>query len=377
MKKISILFYLVLSFFTFFACEQQDEIDLSKSKDLQITIDANSQVVLAPTILTKDQIENDNCGDLKITTLFAGQHIEVGEVTISNDEYNLFITYNVTGNWWLEETHLFVGLETNLPLNGGGNPKIGHFPYHGDHDLTQSYTFTIPLNQLEECYVISTHAVVVKKENGDITSSETAFGFGENEFPGNRWGWYFKYCNQECDDKDDDLDDETDVCLNAFAYNATTPDRSYCFSFSDKDQKTHVGWSNEFNFYLRQDKHHTLPLYAKVEKCDTDLTTGDIVKIGYVDIYLFHEGVGDGMQLFTTVKYVITDDAYELSDVNLYLEKNIKYPNDLNPSNGDYNYNNTSSHWNSDNNTFEKIPWPGAYNDWDTYFIPNAMVCKK
>jgi len=373
MKKISILFYLVLVLLTFMSCEEQDGINPQKSTESQIAIDVNSIVHLTPTTSTKEQIEDDMCGDVKTTVLFAGQHKEVGELTISNDSFNLFITYTVTGNWWLKETHLFVGLEANLPLNGSGNPKIGHFPYHGEHNLTQSYTFTIPLNQLEECYVVSAHAVVVKKENGNITSSETAFGFGEKEFPGNRWGWYFEYCNQTCEEDDDD--DESETCLNAFATNTTKPERSYCFNYTDNNQKEHIGWSNEFNFYLQQDKHHTLPLYAKVEKCDTGFTDNDIVKVGYADVYLFHEGIGDGMQLFTTVKYVLTNDLYELTEVNLNLN-NTKYPIDLDPNHGAYNYNKTSNNWNSNTNSFEKLPWPGIYNDWDTYFIINAKVCR-
>jgi hypothetical protein len=385
----------------YISCEQQFEMDSSKSIDPKISVDQKSQITLEPTTFTKEEIENTACGEIKITTLFAGQHIDVGEISISNDANNLFVVYNVKGNWSLKETHLYVGNEGNLPLGGGGNPKIGHFPYHGDHDLTQSYTFTVPLDQLEKCFVISAHAVVVKEENGDITSSETAFGFGENEFDdGSRWGWYFEYCLQECDDDDDENDDSNDEndddnddddgnnddgnddgdnnvedCINAFAYNTSISERSYCSTYTDNVNMTNAGWSNEFNFSTQQNAHYMLPLYANVDNCDLEPASvpGAFV-IGYVDIYIFSEGLGDGAQFFTSVKYVIEDNTYEITDANLYL-KNTKFPNDLDPSGGEYNYNLSSSSWNSSENTFENLPWPGTYNNWDAYFIPQVVVC--
>ncbi len=409
MKKFTLLFSFILLFIAFYSCEQQIEMNSLESIDASITIDKDNQIILEPTTSTKEEIENNSCGETSVTTLFAGQHIDVGTVTVSNDEINLFITYNVIGNWWLTETHLYVGSEENLPLNGGGNPIIGHFPYHGDHGQTQNYTFTIPLDNLESCFVIASHAVVVKKENGKVTSSETAFGFGENTFSGSRWGWYSNTCKQECDDNNDDSDDNDDDddgnddddnnddnnddnddnyddnsddnigednCLNTFAYNTSSTDRSYCFTYTDSDQNINAGWSNEFNFYVQQDNHYILPLYAKVDNCNINPTTNaNTLEVGYVDIYLFSEGVGDGMELFTTIKYVITNTAYELSDADLYLS-NVKNPTDLDPVNGYYNYNVTSDYWNSSQNTFEKLPWPGFYNSWDTYFIPNATVCK-
>ena len=398
MKKISILFYLVLSFFAYLSCEQQDEINSVNSTDLQISIDKNSQINLEPTTVTKEQIENISCGEIFTTTLLAGQHINVGTLTISNDKENLYVTYTVSGNWWLSETHLYVGSKDNLPLNGGGNPKIGHFPYHGDHELVKTYPFTIPLDQLDECFVISAHAVVIKKENGEVTASETAFGEGkeENVFPGNRWGWYIDYCQEVCtDDNDDDNDDdddddddggnddnsddnnggndESEACLDAFAYNELN---STCFTYTNSDSNTIAGWSNTFNYDGQVDQHYILPLFAKVDNCGTAPNIDSNIYIGDVEIYLFSNGVGDGMQLFSTVKYVIKNDNYELSDVYLYLDDYIN-PSNYDPSKGDYNYDNVSNYWNSSTTSFENMPWPqGDYNRSDTYIIPDALVCK-
>ena len=398
MKKISILFYLVLSFFTYLSCEQQDEINSVNSTDLQISIDKNSQINLVPTTFTKEQIESNSCGEIVTTTLFAGQHINAGTVTISNDETNLYVTYSVTGNWWLSETHLYVGSVNNLPLNGGGNPKIGHFPYHGNHELVKTYPFTIPLDQLEDCFIVSAHAVVIKKENGEVTGSETAFADGNNEFPGNRWGWYIDYCQEDCtddndddnddddnddddDDNDDDddggnddnSDDESEACLDAFAFNESD---STCFTYINSDSNTIAGWSNSFNFDGQMDKQYILPLFAKVDNCSNDPNKDSNIYIGDVEIYLFSNGVGDGKVLYSTVKYVIKNDDYELSDVYLYLDDYVN-PNNFDPSKGDYNYDNSNSYWNSSTSSFENMPWPqGDYNVSDTYIIPDALVCR-
>lgn len=380
MKKISILFNLVLLFIAIFSCEQQMEINSLKSIDSNISIDKNSQINLEPTTLSKEQIENNSCGEVKITTLFAGQNLDIGNIMIYNDEANLYVTYDVEkGNWWLEETHLFVGNYSDIPFTGAGNPKIGHFPYHGDHDQTQNYTFTIPISELDDCFVVIAHASAVQKDDDKNTGSETAFGFGEEEFDGSRWGWYFEYCQQQCgeNDNDDSNDDsnnnDANECLNAFAYNAS---KTKCFTYTDSNLITHATWSNQFNFYEQKNQHFTLPLYAAVDNCGIDpISNTNTLEVGYVDIYLFTEGIGDGMQMFTTVKYIINNDAYELSNINLYLSNTVK-PTDLDPSNGYYNYNETSDFWNSNENSLEKLPWPGTYNAWDTYFIPYAMVCK-
>ena len=115
------------------------------------------------------------------------------------------MVYKTEGDWWLKAngTHLYVGSEADLPINGGGNPQIGHFPYHGEHGLVQSYTFQIPISDWKSCFVISAHAEVVRLNGSmEVIQSETGFGCGDksNEFEGSRWGCYNNYCLKECDD---------------------------------------------------------------------------------------------------------------------------------------------------------------------------------
>ncbi len=395
MKKISILFFLVITFFIYLSCEQQVEIDSLSSIETTIQIDNKSQIILEPTILSKDEIEKTSCEDPTVTTLFAGQHIDVGTITISNNESNLFVTYDVTGNWRLQETHLYVGSVEDIPLNGGENPKIGHFPYHDTGNLGQSYTFTVPLN-FEDCFVIVAHAVVEKKENGKTTASETAFGFAKNNvFGGSRWGWYIDYCKQECDaddsdnddnddgtndDDDDDVglgdvnddndnndgtDNNSDTCLEAFAYN---PENFHCFL---NDGFTQWGWSNLFTYtsinngsdiinYKKQ-----IPLYTNAEQCV--ITNG--LEIGYIEISVS----GSEGRYNADITYHITDILYNLQEVNLYIGSE-KYPKDAenNDSVLPETYSYSASELNENLYSFTNLVWPA-----NTYIIAHAKVCEK
>jgi len=382
-------------FIALFSCENQDLFTNFASIETNIEIDKSSQIKLNPTILSKKDIDEISCGEDFITTLYAGQHIDIGTITVSNNEMNLFVTYEVNGNWWLSESHLYVGSKDEIPITDKGNPKIGHFPYHGDHDLTQTYTFTIPLANLDDCFVIISHASTVKKENGENVSSETAFGFGNNEFEGNRWGWYSDYCKKDCDDdngdkensddedgNDDDDDDDDDEnndnrnndgnddynsisdCMDTFAYKKSNSDESYCFL---NDGFTQWGWSNEFlyNKTINYQENYTyqFPLYVKAEGCD--LTNS--IEVGYVKIYI---SGGDG-RMSAKVDYVITDTNYKLSEVNLYVGET-RYPKDANDRDtvlpADYTY--SKYNIETTNYSFENVTWPI-----DTYIIPYAKVC--
>ena len=67
--------------------------------------------------------------------LFAGQNIDVGTMSVWNDEENLYITYDTTGGWEMTETHLAVaGSLPGIPQTKKGNPIPGKFPYQCCYD---------------------------------------------------------------------------------------------------------------------------------------------------------------------------------------------------------------------------------------------------
>jgi hypothetical protein len=110
--------------------------------------------------------------------LMAGQNILVGSVSIIQLETGeLEITYSTFGDWQIDVTHLFIGDIADLPINGGGNPQIGQFPYSETHPAgTQSVTYTIPGLDPADCLTIAAHAEVTNMVTGQ---NETAWADGD------------------------------------------------------------------------------------------------------------------------------------------------------------------------------------------------------
>ncbi|CAK8723095.1 MAG: hypothetical protein CDV28_13721 [Candidatus Electronema aureum] len=154
------------------------------------------------------------CGD-KVWTLWAGQHINVGTVTVKNDAENVYVTYAIDTATQPSATfgtlHMWMGNDLSmLPGGGAKRPSPGQLPYHSGVDpypssegLT-SYTFTVPLASInvtiapETCpnlpplYVV-THAEVRDVDDGSGSlSGQTAFG-GDQPGSGKSWWFYGLY----------------------------------------------------------------------------------------------------------------------------------------------------------------------------------------
>lgn len=131
--------------------------------------------------------------------VYGGQTIPVGNLIVVNDATNLYVTWEMTGCWELEETHLYVGDAANIPTNNANTPIPGQFPYQMTHGAgTTTYTYTIPLAGLPSCYAIAAHASTLNPCSGNGVQQETAWSDG-TPFPNtNRWGWYSNYCTQVC-----------------------------------------------------------------------------------------------------------------------------------------------------------------------------------
>jgi hypothetical protein len=120
-----------------------------------------------------------------VADLFGGQTIDVGSVTIEEVAGDLVVTYETTGGWLIEETHLHIGdgddcaeAFGDIPQTKTGNPKIGHFDYASSHDPTvTSVIHTIPLASLDGDFLaIAAHAVVKLPLGEDLFQEETAWG---------------------------------------------------------------------------------------------------------------------------------------------------------------------------------------------------------
>ncbi len=118
-----------------------------------------------------------------VTDLIAGggnpkSAMDVGEVTICNDDEYLYVTYVVTEpGWCLMETHLDVATSpTDIP-QVNGNPVPGRFTYgKDDHDCINSYTIPVPLTWAAGTPLfVAAHGVVQGIEcEGDLDLEEFA-----------------------------------------------------------------------------------------------------------------------------------------------------------------------------------------------------------
>jgi hypothetical protein len=141
--------------------------------------------------------------------LTAGQTMDVGSVSVTNDAENVYVTYTLDYPGATFGTlHLWVGNDLlNVPSNPEGTPVPGQFDKAlggASFDATglTSYTFTIPFADLSiidvtqvcgtNLYVVP-HAEVTVDANGDgELDNETAFG-GDTPGSGRRWWFYGVY----------------------------------------------------------------------------------------------------------------------------------------------------------------------------------------
>jgi len=86
--------------------------------------------------------DSEVCGDEKVVELIAGQHIDSGDVTVWNDEGNLYVKYMTEDGWEMTEAHLSVECsieeipqtQPNKKGKGGGNPIPGQFEFRVEYD---------------------------------------------------------------------------------------------------------------------------------------------------------------------------------------------------------------------------------------------------
>jgi hypothetical protein len=149
--------------------------------------------------------------------LIAGRTEVIGAVEWRVEGNVLRVRYATSGNWMLAATHLVVaGSLDEVPTTNSGNPKVGHFPFSGEHEPRAAeceYALALDewgLGDVDEV-IIAAHAdVVLCSEKGDADREEGAWAYGtrfsdsgtdiavgqgntENANPGGgSWAMYFK-----------------------------------------------------------------------------------------------------------------------------------------------------------------------------------------
>ncbi len=198
MKK-NLLLVAIAATAIFFSCKKTETIPLTKPADAVNHLSPN----VNSTGINPNRVGPGDSGLCEATTvtLIAGQSINSGTVTVTNDDANIYVTYSTANGYTLTQTHLYVGNCALIPVNSQGNPVPGQFPYASPHNNITSYTYTVPLSAIPagSCGCIAAHAVVEKRDaNGNLLDSQTAWGNGTRINPrGGNWGMSFSYCS--CD----------------------------------------------------------------------------------------------------------------------------------------------------------------------------------
>ena len=199
-------------------------------------------------------------GGVQTQTLYAGQTIEIGTVSMEVVNDDLVITYQTDSGWQLQETHLWVGDDlADMPQTRKGNPKIGNFPFNsGDISGESNRIETIALNLLgfscpsnDSVYYVAAHAAVQLVDgSGNVVQTETAWSEGSRYVERGMWGTYSSL-PLTCDCGTIGGPTTGGVCETAYAYgggtNAVDGDITNSFlDIVDEDGGSfnRWGWSN-------------------------------------------------------------------------------------------------------------------------------------
>lgn len=201
MKKLLQSACIVTCAVMMFSCKKADLTPVQTNSTASETKAASRYVTefgpQGPTVIT-GRTSGGECIPTEVM-LVAGQTMDAGTVTVSNDENFIYVTYTTTNGWVLTQTHLYVGDCALIPVNNPGNPIPGQFPYAGAHNNVTTYTYQVPISAipLEGCGCIAAHAVVKKyNSSNQVIDTQTGWGNGVRiNLTGGNWGMKFDYCS--------------------------------------------------------------------------------------------------------------------------------------------------------------------------------------
>jgi hypothetical protein len=215
--------------------------------------------------------ESTTDGILKSTTVFCGtpfiadlvdfeQTFTAGIVTVGNDETTLYVTYELTGEWWIHDAVLFAGPASEagtIYQDGSGqfSPSSWVSPYRHNffpYDYVQSHTFEIDLSTLDECFII-----VAYSKATNLTTNQNKFIWGKSQMKSS--GYYLEYCKQECTPPPPPP--PLGGCETAYAYGENF---ATCFLEIPGVNSNNWGWSNG----TITAGSYSWPLYAGAGQCN-------------------------------------------------------------------------------------------------------------
>jgi len=207
-------------------------------------------------------------GALKSTIVYCGnpyvadlvdyqQTITAGTVTYGNDATKLYVTYDLTGEWWIQNAVLFVGPASEAGIiypDGSGifSPAGWVSPYRHNFfpmDFTQNHTFEIDLVGLDECFVIVAYA-----NARNLTTNQNKYIWGKSALK--TFGYWLDYCVQSCPPPPPPTS-----CETAYAFGEQYAN---CFLNIPGVTSNNWGWSNG----PIGPGNYSWPIYAGAGQCN-------------------------------------------------------------------------------------------------------------
>jgi hypothetical protein len=154
-----------------------------------------------------DPAEGGACSDgykSQVFSLWAGQDNYAGSVTVSNDEDNIYVTYDTNESADLKEVH--VDVYSTADAVPDKRPAPGQAQYKAENLYADAYTVTVPFADLGETvgcgddYYVIAHAALTSDDASDdgedadsMTSNdgETAYAGGSEPYDGKGKGAWF------------------------------------------------------------------------------------------------------------------------------------------------------------------------------------------
>jgi hypothetical protein len=146
------------------------------------------------------------CGEPESHDLIDKSKVVQGNISVSNDATNVYVTINVTAaDFKLLKAALIIGSEQHVKDGvTTGWPQLGPGPLNPDYSQTfpkpgvTSYTFTVPLSSLDNCFDIAVYGKLTKKDAYGKTISDVIFLKSDPQLIKKCWQTYQQYCEQEC-----------------------------------------------------------------------------------------------------------------------------------------------------------------------------------
>lgn len=149
------------------------------------------------------------CGDPQVFEMYYGylesERTYVGTVTIYNDNENFYIRYDVYPaegyDWGIHRSWLYVGPYEGLPVDENGYLLTDGMVKNSHGEMNPaSATITIPLEELDECFVVGTKALLITTPyDPNDYLLKVAYAYVNVNGELDRHTWDYEYCIQYCE----------------------------------------------------------------------------------------------------------------------------------------------------------------------------------